>query len=477
MPLASLAPTAAPGRRSDPGAAEQAAHPAARPASGMAIVLIDGNNFYASCEAALDPSLRGRPLVVLSNNDGCIVARSAEARALGLAMGTPYFKVRRELEQHGVVVRSSNYALYADMSQRLMRSLEPWVEELEVYSIDEAFGRLHRPTQATRWPPEDGHADGLGGGHGGDLMAWGLALRRQVRRQLGLPIAIGIAPTKVLAKLANKLAKQNPAHRGVFDLGAIADPDPWLEQLPVEEVWGIGRKLSRWCRLRGAANARQLRDLASGELRSKAGVVGLRLQQELRGLSCLPLALAPAAKRETCVSRSFSEPIKELAQLRQAIATYLSRAAEKLRRQRQLTDTVTVFVRSSPFNGSQFYAKAATVTLPLASQDTAVLLAAALPLAACLFKAHKPLQKAGVLLQNLQPMGQLQHSLLAPLPEPEQQRRELLLATIDGLNRRYGSGTVAWAACGLRPAWAMKRQQLSCAATTRLAAIPMVLAR
>ena len=443
----------------------------------MAIVLIDGNNFYASCEAALDPSLRGRPMVVLSNNDGCIVARSAEARALGLAMGTPYFKVRRELEQHGVVVRSSNYALYADMSQRLMRSLEPWVEELEVYSIDEAFGRLRRPAQAANWPPKNGHANGLGGGDGGDLVAWGLALRRQVRRQLGLPIAIGIAPTKVLAKLANKLAKKDPAHRGVFDLGAVADPDPWLEQLPVEEVWGIGRKLSRWCRLRGAANARQLRDLASGELRSKAGVVGLRLQQELRGLSCLPLVLAPAAKRETCVSRSFSEPIKELAQLRQAIATYLSRAAEKLRRQGQLTDTVTVFVRSSPFNGSQFYAKAATVTLPLASQDTAVLLAAALPLAACLFKAHKPLQKAGVLLQNLQPMGQLQHSLLAPLPEPEQQRRELLLATIDGLNRRHGSGTVAWAACGLRPAWAMKRQRLSDAATTRLAAIPMVLAR
>jgi DNA polymerase V len=424
-----------------------------------ALALIDGNNFYASCEAVLDPAVVGRPLVVLSNNDGCIVSRSAEARALGIPMGAPVFQLRAELERHGVIVRSSNYGLYADMSQRLMATLETWVEELEIYSIAEAFGLLHRP------------------GGTGDLTAWGEALRHQVRRQLGLPVAVGIAPTKVLAKLANKLAKKDPAHRGVFDLGAVADPDPWLEQLPVEEVWGIGRKLSRWCRLRGAANARQLRDLASGELRSKAGVVGLRLQQELRGLSCLPLVLAPAAKRETCVSRSFSEPIKELAQLRQAIATYLSRAAEKLRRQGQLTDTVTVFVRSSPFNGSQFYAKAATVTLPLASQDTAVLLAAALPLAACLFKAHKPLQKAGVLLQNLQPMGQLQHSLLAPLPEPEQQRRELLLATIDGLNRRHGSGTVAWAACGLRPAWAMKRQRLSDAATTRLAAIPMVLAR
>ncbi|EAQ73784.1 MULTISPECIES: Y-family DNA polymerase [unclassified Synechococcus] len=425
-----------------------------------ATVLIDGNNFYASCEAALDPALIGRPLVVLSNNDGCIVARSAEARALGIPMGKPYFQVRRELERHEVVVRSSNYALYADMSQRLMLTLEPWVEELEVYSIDEAFGRLRRPTAA--------------GPEAGDLSAWGRALRQQVRRHLGLPVAVGIAPSKVLAKLANKLAKGDPAHGGVFDLGALADPDPWLEAVAIEDVWGVGRKLSRWCRLRGVANALQLRELASGELRSKAGVVGLRLQQELRGHSCLPLVAAPPAKQETCVSRSFSEPIRELGPLREAIATYLSRAAEKLRRQRQRAGAITVFVRSSPFNGTRFYANAATVSLPLASNDTSVLLAAALPLAERLFRPHKPLQKAGVLLQNLQPLEQLQHHLLAPLPPEQQRRREVLMATIDGLNRRYGRGTVQWAACGLQPAWAMKRQRLSRAATTRLSDIPMV---
>ncbi len=442
-----------------------------------ATALIDGNNFYASCEAALDPSLIGRPLVVLSNNDGCIVARSAEARALGIAMGTPYFQVRRELERLGVVVRSSNYALYADMSHRLMLTLEPWVEELEVYSIDEAFGRLRRPA-GTGVGGTGGAAD-----TGADLTAWGQALRTQVRRHLGLPVAVGIAPSKGLAKLANRLAKRPPAlavagspapAEGVFDLGAVADPDPWLAAVAIEDVWGIGRKLSRWCRLRGVANALQLRDMASGELRAKAGVVGLRLQQELRGHSCLPLVAVPPAKRETCVSRSFSEPVRELPQLREAIATYLSRAAEKLRRQGQRTDTITVFVRSSPFNGTSFYANAATVSLPLASNDTAVLLAAALPLAERLFRPHKPLQKAGVLLQNLQPLQQLQHHLLTPLPPEQQQRREALMATIDGLNRRYGRGTVQWAACGLRPAWAMKRQQLSRAATTRLSDIPVV---
>lgn len=295
-----------------------------------------------------------------------------------------------------------------------------------------------------------------------------------MRRQLGLPVAVGIAPTKVLAKIANRIAKRDHSHGGVFDLGQVGDPGPWLEAIAIEDVWGIGRKLSRWCRLRGISQARALRDMPSGELRHRCGVVGVRLQQELRGHSCLPLVAVPPAKQETCVSRSFSEPVTSLEGLRQAIATYLSRAGEKLRRQGQRAGSVTVFVRSSPFNGTRFYANAATVSLPLPSNDTAVLLAAALPLAERLFRPHKPLQKAGVLLQDLQPVGLLQHHLLAPLPPEQQQRREALMATVDGLNRRYGSGTVQWAACGLRPRWTMRRSRLSRAATTRLSDVPVV---
>ena len=434
-----------------------------RQATGReATVLIDGNNFYASCEAVVDPAVLGRPLVVLSNNDGCIVSRSAEARALGIPMGQPYFQVQRQLQRQGVLVRSSNYALYADMSQRLMAVLEEWVEALEIYSIDEAFGLLHRPA-----PASDGSRD---------LTAWGHALRRDVRRRLGLPVAVGIAPTKVLAKIANRIAKRDPAwcDRGVFDLGHVADPDPWLAATAIEDVWGIGRKLSRWCRLRGCADARALRDLPTGELRHRCGVVGVRLQQELRGHACLPLELVPPAKRETCVSRSFSQPVASLVQLKEAVATYTSRAAEKLRRQGQRAGALTVFVRSSPFNGTSFYANAATVRLPLASQDTAVLLAAALPLAEALFRPHKPLQKAGVVLQQLEDEALLQHHLLLPMPPEQQQRRSALLATVDRLNRRYGSGTVQWAACGLARPWAMRRSQLSRAATTRLADIPVV---
>ncbi|MCP9774640.1 Y-family DNA polymerase [Cyanobium sp. WAJ14-Wanaka] len=420
----------------------------------VAVALIDGNNFYASCEAVVDPSVLGRPLVVLSNNDGCIVSRSREARSLGIAMGVPYFQVKRSLECQGVLVRSSNYALYADMSQRLMATLERWVEELEIYSIDEAFGQLHRP-----------QGDG-------DLSQWALQLRHAVQCQLGLPVAVGVASTKVLAKLANKLAKGNQVHGGILDLGAIDDPDPYLEAVAIEDVWGIGRKLSRWCRLRGVADARALRDMASGELRHKCGVVGLRLQQELRGVACLPLTVLPAAKRETCVSRSFGQPIRELGQLREAIATYLARAAEKLRQQRQCTGMVTVFVRSSPFNGTSFYSRAATVGLAVPSNDTAVLLAAALPLAEQLFHPHKPLQKAGVLMQQLVGDGLLQHHLLVSLSPEQQRKREVLMATVDGLNHRYGQGSVQWAACGLNAPWRMGRSRLSRAATTKLEAIP-----
>lgn len=425
-------------------------------------VLIDGNNFYASCEAVLDPGVVGKPLVVLSNNDGCIVSRSAEARALGIPMGAPFFQVQRQLERHGVIVRSSNYSLYGDMSQRLMATLETWVEELEIYSIDEAFGLLHRP-RAT---------DGVVA----DLTAWGLDLRQAVWQQLGLPVAVGIAPTKVLAKVANRLAKHAATLRqqGVFDLGATTDSDRWLESVAIEDVWGIGRRLSRWCRLRGINNARQLRDMPSGELRRRCGVVGLRLQRELQGQACLPLVALPPAKKETCVSRSFSTPITTVGELREAVATYLSRASEKLRRQRQYAGVITVFVRSSPFSGHPFYSNAATVTLPLPSDDTAVLLAAALPLVDRLFHSQHPLQKAGVLLQALQPAHQLQQHLFTPMTPAGQARRRALLATIDALNARHGRGTIQWAACGLHTTWAMRRSRLSGCATTRLGDVPLV---
>ena len=416
--------------------------------------LIDANNFYASCEQSLDPALIGRPVVVLSNNDGCIVARSAEARALGIAMGTPYFKAKRDLEQNHVVIRSSNYALYADMSQRLMSLLESQVEDLEIYSIDEAFARLSRPSD-------------------GNLRPLAQQLRTLARRNLGLPIAIGLGASKGQAKLANRLAKVVPAHAGLFDLGLCRDPDRWLETISIEDVWGIGRKLAVWCRMRGVVNARELRDMPSGCLRAKAGVVGVRLQRELQGHACLPLDLQPSAKQETCVSRSFSHPITSLEELREAIATYVVRAAEKLRKQHQRTAALTIYTRTSPFIPG-FYSRAASTSLDLPSNDTRVLLEAALPLVERIFQPHRPLAKAGVLMQHLQGIDQLQQHLWVPCTEEEQQKRESLMTTVDRLNHRYGRGTVQWAACGLDPSWAMRRERLGRAATTRLSDVPVV---
>jgi len=473
-----------------------------------ALALIDCNNFYASCEQAFDPLLQGRPVVVLSNNDGCIVARSREARQLGIAMGTPYFKVANQLQSLGVAVRSSNYALYGDMSSRVMACIEARVPELEVYSVDEAFAR----TPALE---------------PGALLAWGAELRVVVRQQLGLSIAVGMASSKVLAKLANRLAKVDPARAGVFRFPAAAALQPWLELVPVEDIWGVGQRLARWCRLRGLSTAWALSQADPALVRRQWGVVGLRLQQELRGISCLPLVQGPSPKRETCVSRSFSQPIQDLQLLRQAVASYVVRAAEKLRQQQQRTACLTVFIRTSPFQSgfysnsatiklalasndtavllqaalplaaeklrqqqqrtacltvfirtspfqSGFYSNSATIKLALASNDTAVLLQAALPLVAQLFRSGYRFHKAGVLLQELQPLEQLQQHLFVSLSPQQQQRRECLMQLVDQLNARFGAGTLQWAATGLQPPWLMRRGHLSPGYTTRIKELPLV---
>ncbi len=419
-----------------------------------ALALIDCNNFYASCEQAFDPLLQGRPVVVLSNNDGCIVARSREARQLGIAMGTPYFKVANQLQSLGVAVRSSNYALYGDMSSRVMACIEARVPELEVYSVDEAFAR----TPALE---------------PGALLAWGAELRVVVRQQLGLSIAVGMASSKVLAKLANRLAKVDPARAGVFRFPAAAALQPWLELVPVEDIWGVGQRLARWCRLRGLSTAWALSQADPALVRRQWGVVGLRLQQELRGISCLPLVQGPSPRRETCVSRSFSQPIQDLQLLRQAVASYVVRAAEKLRQQQQRTACLTVFIRTSPFQ-SGFYSNSATIKLALASNDTAVLLQAALPLVAQLFRSGYRFHKAGVLLQELQPLEQLQQHLFVSLSPQQQQRRECLMQLVDQLNARFGAGTLQWAATGLQPPWLMRRGHLSPGYTTRFKELPLV---
>jgi DNA polymerase V len=420
----------------------------------QAIALIDGNNFYVACEQSLDPSLVGIPVVVLSNNDGCIVARSPEARELGIPMGQPYFKVRYELEKLGVVVRSSNYALYGDMSNRFMKLLAQHSEKIEVYSIDEAFVQINRPPDS-------------------NLRPWARQLRALAHQNLGLPIAIGIGASKVQAKLANHLAKNISTHTGIFDLYTNKDQDFWLKTIAIENVWGIGPQLAKWCRIRGVNTAQELRDMPNNEIRNKLGVIGIRLQNELKGKACLPIQIISPPKQEVCVSRSFGRPVTNLRELRQAVSTHIVRASEKLRRQKQHAGAITVFTRTNPFKPS-FYSQSATTQLEVASNDTSILLKASLPLTKQIFQPYRCLIKAGVIMQQLQNSDYLQTSLLCLYTPEELRRRQRLMNTIDQLNKRYGNGTIGWAACVPKPNWEMRREQLSYAQTTRIIEIPIV---
>ena len=420
-----------------------------------AIALIDSNNFYAACEQSVDPSVIDRPLVVLSNNDGCIIARNAEAKALNIAMGQPYFRVQNKLRSLDVEVRSSNYALYADMSQRLMSLIKANCEELEVYSIDEAFARIRRPLNS-------------------NLNTWARRLREIIYQRLSLSIAIGIGANKSQSKLANYLAKTTASHSGIFDLERCNKKDEWLEKVEVKNIWGIGRKTAHWCHLQGIHNARQFRDMPSYKLKRKYGVTIVRLQHELKGESCLKLLLNPKSKKETCVSRSFSRPISQIEELRQAIANYVVRAGEKLRKQQQLASVITIFTRTSLY-APIFYSRSATQRLDIPSNDTPILLSAALDLTEKIFSPNHLLMKAGIIMQELRSEESLQLYLFSNIDSDRTLKKESLMKTIDTLNNRYGQNTVQWAICGINKEWAMSRKHLSASATTRLAEIPIVI--
>ena len=419
----------------------------------MSIALVDCNNFYAACEQSIDPSIANRPVVVLSNNDGCVIARNAEAKSLGISMGQPYFKIRRQLEEVRAEVRSSNYTLYADMSQRFMDIMRANCEELEVYSIDEAFVKISRSSNST-------------------LAGWARRLRETIYQRLSLPIAIGIGETKSQAKLANHLAKKMVNYSGLFDLGTAKDKDYFLKQVEVESVWGIGSKLAHWCHTHGIHNALQLRDMPSNKLKEKIGIKGIRLQYELKGHNCIDFLSKAIPKKETCVSNSVSKPISNIEGLRQLIATHTIRASEKLRKQNQNAASITIFTRTS-FHTPIFYSRSATKHLEVPSNDTRILLAIALGLTKEIFHPNYLLIKAGVTMQGLLNADYLQLNLLSTARLGSSNKGDLIKA-IDNLNKRYGQDTVYWAACGINQKQKVRRRHLSPLATTRLSDIPIV---
>lgn len=421
--------------------------------------LVDVNAFYCSCERVFDARLVGKPVVVLSNNDGCVIARTSEAKALGIRMGVPWFEVREMAEAAGVVVYSSNYALYADMSARAMSVLAQFSPDVELYSIDECFLGL------------DGFGDL-------DLAAYGREIRSRVAQWTGLPVCVGIGSTKTLAKFANHTAKADCGRGGVVDVRvlATAELDALLEATKLDDVWGVGRRLAPKLEALGIRNARELRDAVPRWLRQQFSVVLERTVLELRGLACQPLEAVSPPRKEIVVSRSFGRPVTEKADLLEAVSTHATRAAEKLRRQHSIAAAVAVFAHTNLFRPeAPTYSAQRAVSLVDPSDDTRVLVAAACRGLESIYRAGFKYTKAGIMLLDLADRERRQAALWPQDPAPE--RTQALMAAVDRINAKMGRNAITTAAAGAprsKRAWPMRREKLSPQYTTNWADVPIV---
>ncbi|HEB5411732.1 TPA: Y-family DNA polymerase [Klebsiella pneumoniae] len=410
--------------------------------------LCDVNSFYASCETVFRPDLKGRPVVVLSNNDGCVIARSAEAKPF-VKMGEPYFKQKDQFRRQGVICFSSNYELYADMSNRVMTTLEELSPRCEIYSIDEAFCDLSGVRNCR------------------DLTDFGREIRETVLRRTHLTVGVGIAQTKTLAKLANHAAKQWQRQTGgVVDLSNIEKQRKLMGALPIDEVWGIGRRISKKLEAMGIKTVLQLADTDIRFIRKHFNVVLERTVRELRGEPCLGLEEFAPVKQEIVCSRSFGGRITEYHEMRQAICTYASRAAEKLRGEHQYCRFISAFVKTSPFALNEpYYGNSASVKLLTPTQDSRDIIAAATRCLDAIWKDGHRYQKAGVMLGDFYSQGVAQLNLFDD--NAPRQNSEKLMEVLDHLNAKNGRGALYFAGQGIQAAWQMKREMLSPRYTTR----------
>ncbi len=413
------------------------------------IGLCDANNFYVSCQRSFDSSLDGRAVVVLSNNDGCIIARSNEAKALGIKMGTPYFQLQELRQEHGITVFSSNYTLYGDMSSRIMSILGRFVEEVEVYSIDEAFLNLE----------------------GYESVAPNLAdYARTIRQWTRISVSIGIAPTKTLCKLANYYAKRQQEHNGVLLLDTPDKITSVLADFDVGELWGVGSRYAGLLRRNGIRTAAQLRDAPDDWIAQHMTVNGLRLAYELRGMPCRMLETEPKAKKSICSAPSFGQLVPDLDTITQALTTHIGRAAEKLRKQHSAAGTITVFLHTNRFkispNGqpAKQYYNSRTLDLPHPTASTSELVTYALALLKSIFAFGYAYQKVGVMLTGLVPTDHRQSGVFTNGPD---ERLVKLSGVIDKLNYRHGRDRVRLAGAGYDPSWHHKRQFMSPRYTTQ----------
>ena len=407
------------------------------------IALIDVNNFYVSCERVFNPKLIGKPVVVLSNNDGCAVARSNEVKALGVGMGAPWFKLKDLAKQHNIVALSSNYALYADMSNRVMSILSQFSPDQENYSIDESFLDL---TQFKRR----------------DLNAYGQQMRNRILQWTGLPVCVGMGSTKTLAKLANHCAKKQSQFNGVCNLNQLSSNDlnQRLSNIAVGEVWGIGRKLAPKLNAHGINSVLDLKNADGERLRQLFSVVMQKTIQELNGTVCIELEDVAPPKKQIVSSRSFGASVYDLASLSESISLYMTRAAEKLRKQNSYASALYVFIRTSPFKPNEpYYSNGLTVALPSPTDDTRTLVSVALWALNRLYRSGYNYQKAGVMLSELVPAEGCQTDLFAKSLLPIKSKK--LMSVMDNINKKMGKESIKVASEGFKRPWKMKQENKS----------------
>ena len=408
------------------------------------IALIDCNNFYASCERIFNPKLIGHPIVVLSNNDGCIIARSKEAKKLGIKMGEPYFKAKNIIEKNNVRVFSSNYSLYGDISQRVMEILSSFTSDIEIYSIDEAFLNLN-------------------GFENYELNTYCHKIRKIIKKWVGIPVSIGVAPTKTLSKIANLLAKKKLNYNGVCILKNLIEIKNALKLIPIEDVWGIGRKLSLFLKKYNINSAYHFSQMDRGWIRKNMGVVGEKTYLELNGISCLDLDLLPSDKKSCCVSRSFSKPIEKLLDLEESISTYGSRVSEKIREEGLAAESLSVFVLTNHFKRREKqYSNSIKMHLPFPTNNSINIIKSALEGIRKIYRPGYRYKKTGVILYGLS-----KHNTTKGLLDYDREVSDSIMNAVDKINNKYGSSTLKVASEGLEKVWKMKRANVSPCYTTR----------
>ena len=414
------------------------------------IALVDCNSFYVSCERLFNPKIRKKPVVVLSNNDGCIISRSNEAKALGIKMGEPYFKAKNIIVKNNVNVFSSNYSLYGDLSRRVMRTLKRFNSAIEVYSIDEAFMDLSNFSDQ-------------------EVEEVGREIRNTVLQWTGIPTSIGIAKTKTLSKVANHIAKKKQS--GVTSLIGIENIDSILEKVEINDVWGVGRQLTKFYQKNGIYNAKQLKNKSNTWIKKCSNVLSSRTAMELRGIPCINLETT-ATKRKSCVvSRSFGKRVENFQELREAVANYCLNASEKIRSESLVAKSITVFVRTSPFQRNfGYYSNSKTVDFPIATNNSIETVKAAVSILEDIFRNGYRYQKAGVMLTGLSNSDGKKNLFSSE----KDLKINSLMKSIDNTNYRYGRSTLSLASAGVHKKWNMRRQYSSKIDTADFYCLPTI---